>query len=618
MASSYSTDLKLELMVTGENAGQWGDNTNNNLNLIQQAIAGYEAIALTDGGTVPLAMTDKTISNARNMVIKFTGTLTTASTVTIPDTIEKFYIFDCSAVVAPTNLTIKTASGTGFTLDRAGIFAAYTDGTNLNEISLDTLGGTVAAAKVTPAGSDTQIQFNDGGALGASSNLTWDDTNLTIGSAAGAIKLTDSDQSHNVALKAGAMSACATFVLPTTDGTTGQALTTDGSGNLSFADVGGGINWDTTPKTTTFTAVAGNGYFVDTTSGAIALDLPSSPSAGDTVAIADYAGTASQNAITVQRNGSNLEGQAVKNSVLRIDREVITYFYVDATQGWVGVSDLSTSIIDAQYVSASGGTLYTTPCNQYKIHVFNSPGTLSILCGGNACGSSSIDFMVAAGGGKGGTNRGGGAGGGGFRESCGSVSGCYTTSPLSIPCSAQPVTTAQSIPITVGAGSTTCMTAGGPSVILCYTSAGGGAGGSVQNGQPGGSGGGAGHPNKTGGSGNSPGTSPPQGNPGYPSDNSGGGGGGGATQAGGPGTGGPYRTGGAGAGTTIDDGNAGGQPSGGVWYFSGGGGGNPGGASGLGGSISYSGGGGRSTCATSPNSGQSGGDGVVVVRYKYR
>jgi len=160
MASSYSTDLKLELMVTGENAGTWGDNTNNNLNLIQQAIAGYEAIALTDGGTVALAMTDKTISNARNMVIKFTGTLTTASTVTIPDSIEKFYIFDCSAVSGPTNLTIKTASGTGFTLNAAKIFAAYSDGTNLNEISLDTLGGTIAFANVTGTVATAQIADN--------------------------------------------------------------------------------------------------------------------------------------------------------------------------------------------------------------------------------------------------------------------------------------------------------------------------------------------------------------------------------------------------------------------------------------------------------------------------
>jgi hypothetical protein len=148
MASSYSTDLKLELMVTGENAGTWGENTNNNLNLIQQAIAGYEAVALTDGGTVPLAMTDKAISNARNMVLKFTGTLTSASTVTIPDSIEKFYIFDLSAVTGVTNLTIKTVSGTGFTAGEAKIVAAYSDGTNLNEIALDTLGGTIATAQI--------------------------------------------------------------------------------------------------------------------------------------------------------------------------------------------------------------------------------------------------------------------------------------------------------------------------------------------------------------------------------------------------------------------------------------------------------------------------------------
>ena len=157
MTSAYSTDLKLELMVTGENAGTWGDNTNNNLNLIQQAVAGFESLALNDGGNLALAMTDKTISTARNMVIKFTGSLTGASTVTVPDTIEKFYIFDCSAVGGPTNLTIKTASGTGFTLDAAKIYAAYTDGTNLNEISLDTLGGTVAAANITGTIATAQI-----------------------------------------------------------------------------------------------------------------------------------------------------------------------------------------------------------------------------------------------------------------------------------------------------------------------------------------------------------------------------------------------------------------------------------------------------------------------------
>ena len=141
--------LKLELMVTGENAGTWGDKTNTNLNLIQQAVAGFEQVTLSSGGTLALAMSDGALSNARNMVVKFATATIAASTVcTIPDSIEKFYIFDCTGLTNPTNLTIKTASGTGFSPDAAKIYAAYSDGTNLNEVSLDTLGGTVAAAQI--------------------------------------------------------------------------------------------------------------------------------------------------------------------------------------------------------------------------------------------------------------------------------------------------------------------------------------------------------------------------------------------------------------------------------------------------------------------------------------
>jgi len=149
MASTYSSDLKLELMATGENAGTWGTKTNTNLELVQQAIAGFESITLTSGGTKTLVMSNASISNARNMIIKFaTITLASSSTVTIPDSIEKFYIFDCRLITNPTNLTIKTASGTGFTLDSSKIYAAYADGTNLNEVSLDTLGGTIGTASI--------------------------------------------------------------------------------------------------------------------------------------------------------------------------------------------------------------------------------------------------------------------------------------------------------------------------------------------------------------------------------------------------------------------------------------------------------------------------------------
>ncbi len=149
MASTFSSDLKLELMATGENAGTWGTKTNTNLELVQQAIAGVQSITLSSGGTKTLVMSNASISDARNMVIKFaTITLASSSTVTIPDSIEKFYIFDCRLITNPTNLTIKTVSGTGFTLDSSKIYAAYADGTNLNEVSLDTLGGTIGTASI--------------------------------------------------------------------------------------------------------------------------------------------------------------------------------------------------------------------------------------------------------------------------------------------------------------------------------------------------------------------------------------------------------------------------------------------------------------------------------------
>ena len=110
MASSYSTDLKLELMVTGENSGTWGDKTNSNLNLLQQAIAGYQAIALTSTNTT-LAMTDATISDARNAVIEFTGTIAANTTVFVASGIEKTYTIKNSTTGAFT-LALNQVGGT--------------------------------------------------------------------------------------------------------------------------------------------------------------------------------------------------------------------------------------------------------------------------------------------------------------------------------------------------------------------------------------------------------------------------------------------------------------------------------------------------------------------------
>ena len=142
MASSYSTDLKLELMVTGENSGTWGDKTNTNLNLIQQAIAGFESIAITSTNTT-LAMTDATISNARNAVLKFTGTITANCTVFVASGIEKTYILENGTTG---NFTVALNQVGGSSAIFAGTDKSnklvYLDGTNAVDLGLANLTGT--------------------------------------------------------------------------------------------------------------------------------------------------------------------------------------------------------------------------------------------------------------------------------------------------------------------------------------------------------------------------------------------------------------------------------------------------------------------------------------------
>ena len=142
MASSYSTDLKLELMVTGENSGTWGDKTNTNLNLIQQAIAGFESIAITSTNTT-LVMTDATISNARNAVLKFTGTITANCTVFIASGIEKTYILENGTTG---NFTVALNQVGGSSAIFAGTDKSnklvYLDGTNAVDLGLANLTGT--------------------------------------------------------------------------------------------------------------------------------------------------------------------------------------------------------------------------------------------------------------------------------------------------------------------------------------------------------------------------------------------------------------------------------------------------------------------------------------------
>ena len=406
----------------------------------------------------------------------------------------------------------------------------------------------------------------------------------------------------------------------------------------------GTVDWQTSDiKTGTFTAADGKGYFINTTSGSVTVNLPVG-SAGTIVSFSDYARTWDTNKVIVAPNGSEkIGGGTAGNSAgLSTAGQSVTFLYQDSTQGWINIQD-STSAVQGpgDYVVATGGTPDAgATSGDYKIHTFTGPGTLTVTCAGPVTGG--IDYMVVAGGGGGGGSfpsyySGGGGGAGGFRESVPSPA-AWTASPIANPGNARTVTV-QGYPIVVGGGGAggtgsgtgpaiTNGTAGSNSSFDTISSAGGGYGGRTGGnandacgGGDGGSGGGGGATNPSGpanagGSGNTPVTSPAQGfdggagsSPATPaSEGSGvGAGGGGATAVGGTATPGYGEPGGAGATTCISA-----SP---VAYAIGGASGTqPGGTpttpvnSGIGGQA-----GGH--CSVN---GALGGSGVVIVRYKFQ
>jgi hypothetical protein len=137
MASSFSTDLKLELMATGENSGTWGDKTNSNLNLLQQAIVGFQSIALTSVNTT-LVMTDATISDARNAVLRFTGAITANCTIFVASGIEKTYTVD-NATTGAFTVALNQVGGSSVIFDATDKShkLVYLDGTNANDVNSD-------------------------------------------------------------------------------------------------------------------------------------------------------------------------------------------------------------------------------------------------------------------------------------------------------------------------------------------------------------------------------------------------------------------------------------------------------------------------------------------------
>ena len=179
-------------------------------------------------------------------------------------------------------------------------------------------------------------------------------------------------------------------------------LVSDGSGSITTNNINvKDMDWQSVVSTNT-TMVAGRGYFVDSSGGTKTMTLPASPSTGDVVAIIALDG--GSNAVTIDRNSSNIEG-GTDNLSLDSTYNSVTLVYTDASNGWVRQTRLGTDT----FIEATGGTTATS--GNYKIHTFNSSSNFVVSSLGNQ--STTVEYLVVAGGAGGGNSNGGGGGAGG-------------------------------------------------------------------------------------------------------------------------------------------------------------------------------------------------------------
>ena len=400
MASNY-TNLGVQLMTTGEKAGTWGTLTNTNWNIIEQISGGYASQSIAGGvQTTTLVKSDgSTGATMATRIWNLNGAITGNQTVTVPDSIENWWIIRNATTDGTDTYTVqvKTVSGTGITF-AAGASGRvtkllYTDGTNVLDASADfgevTLTGTqtltnktltspkIGTSILDTGGNELALLTATGSALneftianaatgnGPTLSATGTETNVPINitpkgtgdvfinpptsgalivsgtsTQAGKIVMqadTDDSGSFVASFQPGVLTESTAYVLPLADaGTSGDALTSNASGTLSWTTMSGGTSWQAVVTGATQTAVAGNGYFIDTTSNACTVTLPGG-TLGDEVSLIDYAATFDTNNLTVTpASGEKIQGAAADATLTcAIERAGFTLAYSGASQGWL-------------------------------------------------------------------------------------------------------------------------------------------------------------------------------------------------------------------------------------------------------------------------------------------
>jgi hypothetical protein len=324
MPSSFTSRLKLEKQASGENSGNWGNLVNYVFNRLDSSIKGYQSVNVAGSANVTLTSNNSTSNTddsstddqVHNAILEFSGALT-GNIHVFTDAVEtKYTVFNNTS--GAYTVTLAPTGGSGSVIKQGTKTLVYTDGTTMYDITKDL--GDIQVTGLTSNGAVT---------ITGNTDITG---NIAL-KTQGAIVFEDSAGGEFAAIKANATTTSYTLVLPPATGTADQVIVTDGSGNLSFVDNTGGTSW-VAVKTTGFTAVAGEGYFCDTTSAAFTATLPVGV-LGDEISFIDYAGTFDTNNLTIAPNGAEkIQGSAASLTV-SVERAGLTLVYTDGTQGWL-------------------------------------------------------------------------------------------------------------------------------------------------------------------------------------------------------------------------------------------------------------------------------------------
>ena len=229
MASTYTTNSGIELITTGEQSGTWGTTTNTNLSIIDRLVNGVGTITLS-GTTHTLTTSDGTLSDGQYAVLVFSGSPSGTNTVTVaPNDAQHLYIVKNSS---GQSVVLTQGSGGNVTVANGDTKVVYCDGAGAGAAVVD-LTADFAMSSVNITGGSisgiTDLAVADGG-TGASNQA---DARTNLGLVIG---------TNVLAYDANLQSFVNTFTLPTTDGTSGQVLSTDGAGTIAFSTPSAGIS----------------------------------------------------------------------------------------------------------------------------------------------------------------------------------------------------------------------------------------------------------------------------------------------------------------------------------------------------------------------------------------